>query len=562
MTTTPYNAPSPAMSKSPDSSISELAADPHTLGHSQIVSPYSSTIQDSLIRIKQENSLRQPTSYHSTPQSPIQMQEMGNAVEVTSPASTSNSFMRPVPAFAPQQSPPNTEAPPAEPDTSQLNSFHPPETSSSYNYSAIFPSIPNSQLPNVLDLQEDARFTSVQHYPGNDVANVSKCTQSRDQGGLSGLGRGTSVGDSSANAVRVQRDGVKPTAKKILSMDGGGVRGFSSLLILDHVMKTLGDILGARLEPWQEFDMVAGTSTGGLIAIMLGRLRMSVAECIEAYKDLSRNIFTPTHQMVNVAGKMVDFLKSKGKFRSEPLEGCVKQILREQELSESALVKDDGLDPPKMFVCAVEGINSDAVVIRSYKSKDYDDLYGVCEIWEAACATSAASTFFEPIKIGDRMYVDGALKQNNPIEKVDEESQGKSRHPQEAIMQALIISELWPSQERLIISVGTGSGPGPNVTGWVGDLLDALAKIVTETEAANDAYRKRNRKMIMENRLFRFNFSHGLSDVGLQEHKAVDKIGAHTATYMKKYDTAREVEQCAIALRQTGQRLGYIAGEG
>jgi predicted acylesterase/phospholipase RssA len=228
--------------------------------------------------------------------------------------------------------------------------------------------------------------------------------------------------------IRVQRDGDKPAARKILSLDGGGVRGLSTLIILDYIMETLGNMRGARLEPWQEFDMIAGTSTGGLIAIMLGRLRMSVADCIKAYKDPSRNIFTPTHKTANVAGKTVDFLKAKGKFHSKPLEDCVKQMLRAQKLPEQELfVMDQDSDSPKVFVCAVEGINSDAVVIRSYKSKEFDDLYGVCKIWEAARATSAASTFFEPIKIGDRMYVDGALKHNNPIEKVDEESQGKSK---------------------------------------------------------------------------------------------------------------------------------------
>ena len=153
---------------------------------------------------------------------------------------------------------------------------------------------------------------------------------------------------------------------------------------------------------------------------------MSVADCIEAYKELSRQLFTPAQRIVGVAGKSIDFLKAAGRFRSEPLEQCMKQMLRDYGLSEEELVMDSNSDSPAVFVCAVEGVNSDAVVIRSYKSKEFDDLYGFCRIWEAARATSAASTFFDPIRIRDRMYVDGALKHNNPIEKVDEESQGKA----------------------------------------------------------------------------------------------------------------------------------------
>ena len=71
------------------------------------------------------------------------------------------------------------------------------------------------------------------------------------------------------------------------------MRGLSTLIILDYVMEMLRNMGGARLEPRQEIDMNADTGRGGWIDIMLGRLRMSVADCIKANKDLSRQIFTP-----------------------------------------------------------------------------------------------------------------------------------------------------------------------------------------------------------------------------------------------------------------------------
>ena len=110
------------------------------------------------------------------------------------------------------------------------------------------------------------------------------------------------------------------TLHKILCLDGGGVRGLGSLMILKHLRHRLELQGGGRLEPWQEFDMIAGTSTGGLIAIMLGRLRMSVDECIETYKTLSQRIFTPVHPKANIAGRAISKLKAEGKFESEPLE--------------------------------------------------------------------------------------------------------------------------------------------------------------------------------------------------------------------------------------------------
>jgi Patatin-like phospholipase len=64
---------------------------------------------------------------------------------------------------------------------------------------------------------------------------------------------------------------------RILALDGGGVRGLPSLLILRELMEEIGrrqSSAGSTPLPCDYFDLIGGTSTGGLIAIMLGRLRM------------------------------------------------------------------------------------------------------------------------------------------------------------------------------------------------------------------------------------------------------------------------------------------------
>jgi patatin-like phospholipase/acyl hydrolase len=71
---------------------------------------------------------------------------------------------------------------------------------------------------------------------------------------------------------------------RILSLDGGGVRGISSLYILKELMAQVArqyrvehpqdSKLSPR--PCEYFDLICGTSTGGLIALMLGRLRMVI----------------------------------------------------------------------------------------------------------------------------------------------------------------------------------------------------------------------------------------------------------------------------------------------
>jgi len=69
---------------------------------------------------------------------------------------------------------------------------------------------------------------------------------------------------------------------RILSLDGGGIRGISSLYILKEVMRQIARDYRADNpaspelcpHPFEYFDLICGTSTGGLIALMLGRLKM------------------------------------------------------------------------------------------------------------------------------------------------------------------------------------------------------------------------------------------------------------------------------------------------
>lgn len=68
---------------------------------------------------------------------------------------------------------------------------------------------------------------------------------------------------------------------RILCLDGGGVKGLSSLYILKELMaqirrnKESGNRERARchLRPCDYFDLICGTGTGGILAIMLGRLQ-------------------------------------------------------------------------------------------------------------------------------------------------------------------------------------------------------------------------------------------------------------------------------------------------
>lgn len=290
-----------------------------------------------------------------------------------------------------------------------------------------------------------------------------------------------------------------PAIRKILSLDGRGIRGLSELLILQSIMKRLRKIGGVlALQPWQEFDMIGGTSTGGLLAIMFGRLRMSLEECENAYLKLSEQIFTPVNSKANGAGRALRFLNAQGKFDAETPENNMKNIPRSKGLPDSEPLYEQGaMDGCKVFVCAVRRENTATVTMRSYDTEESDRISSIVAIWEAARATSAASTFFPPIRIGPfkQEFADGGLRHNDTVDLAEFGS-----------------SQIWPNADRMIISIGTGSGPGPSLAGNLKDLAIAVTKIATDTEDRSNIFQRNHQIMVSNGRFFRFKVHHGLAD--------------------------------------------------
>ena len=108
------------------------------------------------------------------------------------------------------------------------------------------------------------------------------------------------------------------------------MRGLSSLLILQQLLKMINEEIasdGPSLEPQDVFDLIAGTSTGGLIAIMLVKLHMSVEECISEYKALSQRIFGKQSRT-----GFISFGLKKPRYSGDVLRKCVQDLLRKKKL--------------------------------------------------------------------------------------------------------------------------------------------------------------------------------------------------------------------------------------
>lgn len=134
---------------------------------------------------------------------------------------------------------------------------------------------------------------------------------------------------------------------RLLAFDGGGVRGLSSLMILQQLMNAVNP--DSPPKPCDYFDMIGGTSTGGLIAIMLGRLQMTVDECIAAYASLSNKVFEKKHHRFTLG--LTVGLKAQGRFSSTELEKVVKEIIRGRGLDQETLLKDSPDARCKVYVC-------------------------------------------------------------------------------------------------------------------------------------------------------------------------------------------------------------------
>ena len=73
---------------------------------------------------------------------------------------------------------------------------------------------------------------------------------------------------------------------RILSIDGGGTRGIGSIQTLRELQRVCG---GRPI--YSMFDIVCGTSTGGILAVALGLLRRPLDEVEQMYRDFSSRVF-------------------------------------------------------------------------------------------------------------------------------------------------------------------------------------------------------------------------------------------------------------------------------
>ncbi|KAJ5625973.1 protein kinase subdomain-containing protein [Penicillium lagena] len=343
---------------------------------------------------------------------------------------------------------------------------------------------------------------------------------------------------------------VDTTGLCLLSLDGGGVRGLSSLYILKSIMDRLnharGQIKLPPVKPCEVFDLIGGTSTGGLIAIMLGRLEMDVDKCIEAYSDLAAAVFREKLRSfpINFKGDIT------AQFDSAKLESAIQKVVEDSGVSKRDLFNDGTECRCRTFVCTADRHTKDIVRLRSYSLPDEPNIRAT--ICQAALATSAATTFFEPVSIGDRSFADGALGANNPVDEVEGEA-SNIWCPETGDLKPLV---------KCFISIGTGNpGKKPFEDKMVKFLGQTVVQISTETENTERRFIARWARHFDEKRYFRFNVEQGLQEIGLEEYKKKGLMEAATEGYLTHMAQKFRLRDCIqnMRLKQNKPETSFAA---
>ena len=225
---------------------------------------------------------------------------------------------------------------------------------------------------------------------------------------------------------------------RILSLDGGGIRGLVSAYMLLEIEKKLKE---NSLPPVREyFDMIAGTSTGSILAAGIA-LGYSMEELIEIYTEQGLKIF-PYQNLLDM-GRLKMLFKygiSAPKFSNEGLINILSterkfkkpddSYITMKELGTSTITKDGEEEKkPIVLILAFDTMYRNTTFFTNYHMESEGNRwYNNIPVWEICVASASAPTFFPAYELKHREenkdkgiqedwsfpHVDGGVTANNP----------------------------------------------------------------------------------------------------------------------------------------------------
>jgi hypothetical protein len=186
---------------------------------------------------------------------------------------------------------------------------------------------------------------------------------------------------------------------KILCIDGGGIKGLFSAQVLAEFEEAF------KTRTSEHFDLVCGTSTGGIIALGIAA-GIPMSQIVDFYKNKGPKIFCQKYK-IGAFGEFLYTLKQsviKSKYSERHLRNALEDVFEDRKIGSS-----------QNYLC-IPAYNITTSMPRIFK-KDYKHLNQDDDktFVEVALATAAAPTYFPVQEIDSVQYVDGGLFANNPI---------------------------------------------------------------------------------------------------------------------------------------------------
>ena len=221
---------------------------------------------------------------------------------------------------------------------------------------------------------------------------------------------------------------------RVLAIDGGGIRGLIPAIVLSRLEELLRE-RDPELNLASAFGLMAGTSTGGLIALGLaspkadGTPAMSAAEMVDLYSGPeAREIFArPPLRRLPLVDRLTDLLDPK--YGLDGLRRVLAGRFGEARLADALT---------GLLITAYDMQGRQPRFLKPWQP-GAEELPAV----DAGLATAAAPTYFPPLRSGDATFVDGGVFVNNPAVAATIEAMKRQAEPLTA-------------DDLLVVSLGTG----------------------------------------------------------------------------------------------------------
>ncbi|PPJ52146.1 hypothetical protein CBER1_10984 [Cercospora berteroae] len=347
------------------------------------------------------------------------------------------------------------------------------------------------------------------------------------------------------------------------TINGGGIKGIVPLTYLAELEKQLARYKSSLRD---HFDLVCGTSAGGLIALGIFVMDWDVSHCIKMFKNLAREMFTkrvfgysPLATVIASAIRLILAIRRDHMYDPQPIEQAFRgdknddiQLNLLSTGTRVAVATTIAAEKPHPYLFTnytvpQENVNdwdrkcgnvgsensADGAVEANYGRLAPHNSRGNLTIAQAARATAAAPWLFPPVRVaGAGLFQDGGLHFNNPAQLADWETQA-----------------LWPEHKArdFELSLGTGFSQGilRSQPKFLRRLLDSMLHNMDGQKIHKEYIR--NRSIRDKERTERFNFDYGFPEPALDDCTRMEWLESETYRHIDLTDSIARARDAAIS---------------